>query len=266
MGDAALSLLIAALTATLLSSPPTLLLGERDSALAAAHGLSLEVADIILDANPGERAKAPDDEDSASSIALQRPLTNALTDAFIVKPAMLLQYGQIFKDDCAKKYSDTKLTQLAYDRAVSEKMAGLRKLNEYRAWIDPTGAQMGDWALTAAKQWAVDHFGNPPMEAFEKQCVKGDVQAAKRASLDKVGGALFLLIAAVIVTVLIAASPAASSSRSAASRGTPYAPNPPSSPVSCPERAAATCGTGRRPSYAPSASCSPPSSASPSSS
>ncbi|MEV6735307.1 hypothetical protein [Streptomyces sp. NPDC051364] len=202
-GDAALSLLIAGLTATLLSSPPQMLLGEQDGAVAVARGLSLEVADVILDANPGEREKDPDDEDSASGRALSRPLTDALTDAFIVKPAMLLQYGRVFKGDCAKKYSDTKLTQLAYDRAVTEQMERLKKFNSYRAWIDPTGAQITDWTMPIAKQWAIDHFGNPPMEAFEKQCVEGDAQAAKRASMDKVGGAIFLFVAALIVTVLI---------------------------------------------------------------
>ncbi|MGW2016859.1 proline-rich domain-containing protein [Streptomyces sp. NPDC001927] len=202
--DAALSLLIAGLTATLLSSPPQLLLGEQDSAIAAARGLALEVADIILDANPGEREKSSEDEDSASSRALSRPLTNALTDAFIVKPAMLLQYGRVFEGDCAKKYSDTKVSQLAYDRAMSQQTERLKKYNNYRSWIDPSGAMVTDWTLPIAKQWAVDHFGNPPMEAFEAECVQGDAQAAKRASMDKVGGAIFLLIAALIVTVLIA--------------------------------------------------------------
>ncbi|MFD9575338.1 hypothetical protein ACFWBI_36650 [Streptomyces sp. NPDC059982] len=203
-GDAALSILIAGLTATLLSSPPQLLLGEQDGAIAAARGLALEVADIILDASPGPKEKAPTDEDSASSRALSRPLTNALTDAFIVKPAMLLQYGRVFEGDCAKKYSDTKITQLAYDRAMNQQYELIKKFNSYRYYFDPTSAMVTDWTLPIAKQWALDHFGNPPMEQFEKACVKGDVQAAKRASMDKVGGAIFLLVAALIVTVLIA--------------------------------------------------------------
>ncbi|EFL19952.1 hypothetical protein [Streptomyces sp. C] len=203
-GDAALSILIAALTATLLSSPPQLLLGEKDGAIAAARGLALEVAEIILDANPGPKEKAPDEEDSVSSRALSRPLTDALTDAFIVKPAMLLQYGRVFEGDCAKKYSATKITQLAYDRAMNQQMERLKKYNSYRAWIDPAGAQITEWTLPLSKQWALDHFGNPPMERFEKECVKGDVQSAKWASMDKVGGAIFLLVAALIVSALIA--------------------------------------------------------------
>ncbi|WP_168714099.1 hypothetical protein [Streptomyces sp. A1136] len=203
VGDAALSILIAALTATLLSSPPQMLLGEQDGAIAAARGLALEVADIILDANPGEKEKLPDDEDSASSRALSRPLTNALTDSFIVKPAMLLQYGRVFEGDCAKKYSGTKISQLAFDRAVTQQTDRLKKLNSYRYYFDPSNAAIADWTMPLAKQWALDHFGNPPMDAFEKECVTGDVNAAKRASMDKVGGAIFLLVAALIVAVLI---------------------------------------------------------------
>ncbi|MEW1637463.1 hypothetical protein AB0469_25745 [Streptomyces sp. NPDC093801] len=204
VGDAALSILIAALTATLLSSPPQLLLGEKDGAIAAARGLALEVADIILDASPGPKEKAPDAESSASSRALSRPLTNALTDAFIVKPAMLLQYGQVFEGTCARKYSDTKITQLAYDRAMDQQYERLKRLNEFRSRFDRFGSTVTDWTMPIARQWAIDHFGNPPMQRFEKDCVKGDVQAAKRASMDKVGGALFLFVAALIVTVLIA--------------------------------------------------------------
>ncbi|MFJ3817753.1 hypothetical protein [Streptomyces sp. NPDC090056] len=214
-GDAALSLLIAALTATLLSSPPQVLLGEQDGAIAAARGLALEVADIILDADfrqtelevagPGQQESASEDDAPANTRTLSRPLTDALTDAFIVKPAMLLQYGQIFTGDCARQYSDTKIAQLAYERATNQQTERLKKFNSYRAWIDPTGAQISEWTLPLAKQWALDHFGNPPMERFEQNCVKGDVQAAKRASMDKVGGALFVLVAALIATALITA-------------------------------------------------------------
>ncbi|MBT2446031.1 hypothetical protein J7F03_02790 [Streptomyces sp. ISL-43] len=202
-GDAALSLLIAALTTTLLASPPQVLLGERDGAVAVVRGVALEVAAIILDASPTappSQNKAGDEADSAS---LARPLTDALTDAFIVKPAMLIQYGRVFKAECATKYSQTKLSQLAYDRAVTEQTNKLKKYNHLRSYIDPTGAAVTDWTTPIVQRWAVDHFGTSPMEEFEKDCVTGDAGAAKRASLDKVGGALFLLVAALIVTVLI---------------------------------------------------------------
>ncbi|MEU4498110.1 hypothetical protein AB0F96_32945 [Streptomyces sp. NPDC023998] len=211
-GDAALSLLLAALTATMLSSPPQVLLGEETGAIAITRGLALEVADVILDANPA----TPEDNDGvttpATSDTLSRPLTNALTDAFIVKPAMLLQYGRVFEGECATEYADTRLEQLAFDRAVHSRTNKIKKYSGYADYLSPS-AWMGlpgassaiNTGMDISTRWAIDHFGNPPMERFEDKCVPGDVDAAKKASLDKLGGGLFLLIAALIVTILIAA-------------------------------------------------------------
>lgn len=205
-GDAALSLLLAAITATLLASPPATLLGPEDSALAVTRGVALEVADIILDAKPNQSEEEREESarwTSADAESISKPLRIALTDAFVVKPAMLLQYGRIFDGDCATKYSATKLSQIAFDREVSQYTERLKKYNSYRAYFDPQGAAITDWTMPIAKQWAVDHFGNPPMEKFEKECVPGDAKAARRASMDKVGGAIFLLVAAFIVTILV---------------------------------------------------------------
>ncbi|MFC9608006.1 hypothetical protein ACFTTN_31740 [Streptomyces niveus] len=205
-GDAALSLLLAALATTMLVSTPQTLMGEEDGALAVTRGLALEVADVILDANPA----APDDDSDtgpATSATLSRPLTDALTDAFVVKPAMLLQYGRVFDGECAAKYSETKLTQLAWDRQAAARMAETNKLSSLADYIDPTGGAIGStisWQADMTQRWVMDRFGEPPMEAFEADCVPGDVVSAKKASMDKVGGALFLLVAAGIVTVLIA--------------------------------------------------------------
>ncbi|MFB8441247.1 hypothetical protein ACFC7A_19595 [Streptomyces niveus] len=208
-GDAALSLLLAALATTMLVSTPQTLMGEEDGALAVTRGLALEVADVILDANPA----APDtdtdtDTGTATSATLSRPLTDALTDAFVVKPAMLLQYGRVFDGECAAKYSEAKLTQLAWDRQAAARMAETNKLSSLADFIDPSGSGVIsstiNWQVDMTHRWVMDRFGNPPMEAFEADCVPGDIAAAKKASMDKVGGALFLLIAAGIVTVLIA--------------------------------------------------------------
>ncbi|MFF4449948.1 hypothetical protein [Streptomyces sp. NPDC001502] len=206
-GDAALSLLLAALTTTLLASPPDTLIGPEDSALAVTRGMALEVADIILDAKPH---KTEDDrrdaakEDSVSPTSLSRPFKNELTDAFVVKPAMLLQYGRVFKGDCAKKYADTKISQIAYDRQVAKFVDKLRKANQLQAAWNPFGAVMTEAVLWAkAEKLAAARLGISPVARFEKECVSGDAEAVKRATIDKVGGALFLLIAALIVTVLI---------------------------------------------------------------
>ncbi|MGP4003628.1 hypothetical protein [Streptomyces sp. 8N706] len=206
-GDAALSLVLAALTTTLLASPPQTLMGEEDGAIAMARGLSLEVADVILDANPAGTQADNGVTTEASSSSLERPLTDALTDAFVVKPAMLLQYGRVFEGKCAAEYSEAKISQLAFDRAVSARTETLKKAFTGMAdYIDPTGSvsTLHNTHVEMATQWVVEHFGPDPMGGFEKKCVPGDVTAAKQASLDKLGGGLFLLVAAVIVTVLIA--------------------------------------------------------------
>lgn len=197
-GDAALSLLLAALTSTLLASPPQALLNEQDGALAHVRGFALEVADVILDADP---TKVPEEGDAspAGSGDLSRPLTDALTDAFIVKPAMLLQYGRVFEGECAAAYSDMRLAQLAVNRQVT---ARTNKLKEY--WEDiPLVSGTLDMQADRATDWAIDHYGELPMDGFEKRCVPGDIDAVKQASLDKLGGALFLLVAAGIVSVLV---------------------------------------------------------------
>ncbi|HBF83815.1 MAG TPA: hypothetical protein DD420_28980, partial [Streptomyces sp.] len=209
-GDAALSLLLAALTATLLASPPQVLLGEDTGAIAIARGLALEVADVILDANPAAPQDDADATTPATGATLSRPLTDALTDAFIVKPAMLLQYGRTFEGECAAAYADTRLEQLAFDRAVHARAAKFKKYSGYADYLSPLSwaglpgaSSVLNTGLDISTRWGVDHFGNPPMERFEEKCVPGDAEAAKKASLDKLGGGFFLLIAAFIVMLLI---------------------------------------------------------------
>ncbi|MFE7111149.1 hypothetical protein ACFU98_32250 [Streptomyces sp. NPDC057575] len=211
-GDAALSVLLAALTTTLLASPPQALLGEQTGALAAARGLALEVADVILDANPNAPEKNDGVTTPATGTDLSRPLTNALTDAFIVKPAMLLQYGRVFEGECATEYANTRLAQLAFDRALHARADKVKKYTGYADFLGPLGwagipanSSMLNFQIDISTRWAADHFGNPPMERFEDKCVPGDASAAKKASLDKLGGAFFLLIAALVVAALITA-------------------------------------------------------------
>ncbi|MFF3113534.1 hypothetical protein ACFVSN_30615 [Kitasatospora sp. NPDC057904] len=206
-GDAAVSIVLAALTTTLLASPPQMLLGEDHGALAAARGLSLEIAGIVLQTDP----VAPRSEnDAATHFTLSRPLTNALVDAFVVKPAMLLQYGRVFDGACSEEYARARIAQLAWERGADQQADRIKKLATTVTGYLPGGAMLNasglvDQPMDMALQWAAHHYGVPPMEKFEKKCVPGDVTAAKQASLDKVGGGAFLLLAAAIVTVLICA-------------------------------------------------------------
>ncbi|MFE8978532.1 hypothetical protein ACFYM7_34695 [Streptomyces cyaneofuscatus] len=205
-GDAALSILLAALTTTLLASPPQALLGEESGAIAVTRGLALEVADVILDADPVLTGVDQEQTGAVTSASLARPLTDALTDAFIVRPSMLLQYGRVFDGACARKYAEMRVEQLVFDRKVQSRMDKLKKVTAYADYLSPIGAPVSSWydtTMDMSTRWAIDHFGDPPAERFEAACVPGDVAAAKRASLDKLGGGIFLLIAALIVALLI---------------------------------------------------------------
>ncbi|MEY9950384.1 hypothetical protein [Kitasatospora sp. GAS1066B] len=181
-------------------------MGTDHGAIAATRGLALEVADVILQVNPSAQNQVGADVTGAD---LARPLTDALTDSFIVQPAMLLQYGQVFDGHCAKAYTASRLSQLAYDQAVADQMAKLQKATDGIANALPLVGGLvssgNDAASSLISTWARDHFGDPPMSKFEKQCVTGDPATARKASLDKVGGAGFLLIAALIVAALITA-------------------------------------------------------------
>ncbi|MFF9750481.1 hypothetical protein [Streptomyces albidoflavus] len=206
IADAVVSLILAALTTTLLASPPQLLLGEETGAVAAARGLSLEIADVILDASPtAPWADGKDTTTEATSFTVARPLTDALTDAFIVKPAMLLTYGRVFDGECEQLYADYRLRQLVFDRQLAAQTARMKKTTHLADYVTPddTLSAVGDWHIDMATNLVSGLFGDTPMEDFEDQCIEGDVAAAKEASLDKLGGALFLFIAAGIVTALI---------------------------------------------------------------
>ncbi|MFI6658159.1 hypothetical protein ACIBL8_21850 [Streptomyces sp. NPDC050523] len=202
-GDAALSIVLAAVTTTLLSSAPQTLLGE-DGAIAVTRGFALQVADVILDADPTSPWANNDVNTPATSSTLTRPLTDALTDAFIVKPAMLLQYGQVFDGKCATEYTEKRVDQLAYDRKIDQ---FTKKVTDFNDQVDFTPSNVLTSGLSMnealAIKYVANHYGGVPMEKFEDDCVKGDVNTAKKASLDKLGGAFFLLIASIIVTVLI---------------------------------------------------------------
>ncbi|XIG72745.1 hypothetical protein C1N81_04345 (plasmid) [Streptomyces sp. SGAir0957] len=203
-GDAAVTIVLAGLTATVLASPPQTLLGTDEGAVAIARGLALQVSGAILDADPATTWQS--DGRAADEQQLSRPMTDALTDAFIVKPAMLLQYGRVFKGECAEKYGDTRLRQLAFDRRVQDYADRANKLRDIALPLSVAPTRwVADWGTDQAVKYGANRFGGPPMEAFEKDCVHGDVASAKKASLDKVGGAIFLLIATLIVTVLVSA-------------------------------------------------------------
>ncbi|MCZ4125439.1 hypothetical protein [Streptomyces sp. H39-S7] len=210
VGEAALTLVISALCATALISPPEQLMGgENGGILGAAQGFSLEVAGIIINSGhtTGTRSLVSTNDVSA----LARPISDSLVDALIVKPAELLQYGRTFDRDCSKAYAEAKIQQLAWDRQADSNIQwikdhdSLSRLTGAPSPLDPTGIQQWgtDQVVGIVGGWVKDHYGKPPMGAFEAKCVPGDVASAKKASVDKLAGALFVALASLIVTFFI---------------------------------------------------------------
>ncbi|WP_234432050.1 hypothetical protein [Streptomyces sp. NRRL S-241] len=188
--EIAVSLVVAALTTTVLVSPAQVLLGQHDQAqpqgstmLLSEEGLlgkskdfTLEVASIVLADDPAS-AKGSADPDNVS-----KPITNALVEAFIVKPNQLMVYGQTFDGQCDKAFRDFKLAEFN---------------------LDQLGLNYWD-AMQMDSIYDTNFIGQltENAEKFEAAC--GDVKPkAKRASADLAFSALFVAIAAVIVAILM---------------------------------------------------------------
>ncbi|MEU6346573.1 hypothetical protein ABZ883_37140 [Streptomyces sp. NPDC046977] len=186
--EAGTSLVVAALATTVLLAPAQVLLGTHDQPspggstmllsddglIGKAKDLSLEVGAVVLSQNPEGDAKPEN---------VSRPITDALVDAFIVKPTQLMLYGRTFKDPaCSKAFAEASLVKYNFDQM------GLDFFEASR--INPTGEATYAAQLTNAG------------EHFTKVCKvkEGD---AKKASADMAFSAAFVALAAIIVSVLM---------------------------------------------------------------
>jgi len=184
------SLVVAAVATTVLVSPAQVLLGQHDQPqpqgstmllsdeglLGKAKDFTLEVASIVLSEDP-EHAQGSSDPDNVA-----KPITDALVDAFIVKPNELMVYGSTFDGTCDKAFREFKLAEY--------------NLNEsgLNYWDAAMMDSMYDTNFIASL--------NKAQKKFESEC--GDQKPkAKRASADLAFSALFVAIAAVIVAVLM---------------------------------------------------------------
>ncbi|MFC7986515.1 hypothetical protein [Streptomyces sp. NPDC057336] len=184
------SLVVAALTTTVLVSPAQVLLGQHDQAqpqgstmLLSEEGLlgkskdfTLEVASIVLADDPASAQGSADPNNVA------KPITDALVEAFIVKPNQLMVYGQTFDGACDKAFREFKLAEFN---------------------LDQLGVNYWEAAMMDSV-YDTNFIGQltENSEKFEAAC--GDVKPkAKRASADLAFSALFVAIAAVIVAVLM---------------------------------------------------------------
>ncbi|KPH98735.1 hypothetical protein OV450_5606 [Actinobacteria bacterium OV450] len=118
LGEIGMTLFIAALAASAFIRPDYLL--GRDGPLDQTHQVAIEVSSITASSYFGSKASSDpcdmiagpaqricETSDEATS-AVTRPISDALTDALVVKPYMLLQYGRVLdpKDDVYRVHLD----------------------------------------------------------------------------------------------------------------------------------------------------------------
>ncbi|MFD5025035.1 hypothetical protein [Streptomyces sp. NPDC058373] len=209
--EAGAALLISALSITVLAAPPQMLLSEDQGAVGTARDLAVEVAALIVDTDSnlsstvssGEKGAAGWESREARQIS--RPITDALVDAFIVRPAMLLSYGQTFEGKCAEKFQESRVEQAVLLQWVDEHLdAGKNAVRENVPYIGDILGDLGE-AITHISDTVVKEKlqAQGPIAKFEDDCVKGNVAALKKASMDKVGGAFFMVVAALLACAFI---------------------------------------------------------------
>ncbi|KOV54732.1 membrane protein [Streptomyces sp. AS58] len=184
------SLVVAALSTTVLVSPAQVLLGQHDQPqpqgstmllsegglLGKSKDFTLEVASIVLADDPASAKGSADPNNVA------KPITDALVEAFIVKPNQLMVYGQTFDGQCDKAFREFKLAEFNLDQLGMNYWDAAMMDSIYDTNF------IGQLTENSAK--------------FEAACV--DVKPkAKRASADLAFSALFVAIAAVIVAILM---------------------------------------------------------------
>lgn len=211
-GELAASTVISALAITTFAAPPQMLLSADDGAVGEVRKLGLTVAALVLgeqeDVTEEDPAKFVEEQQDGVTAdtdpgveTLTRPISDALVDAFIVKPSMLLTYGQVFSGDCAQQYADSRIEQALFNSEIDKaKKDVLKKVDENTI---TGGLGLDNFVFNKAfdfvKEQVVD---TEPSEAFEEECVEGNAEQHKKASWDKVIGAGFVLLAALLVFVL----------------------------------------------------------------
>ncbi|MFB7865616.1 hypothetical protein [Streptomyces sp. NPDC056069] len=187
--EAGVSLVVAAIATTVLLSPAQVLLGTQDQPspggstmllsqeglLGKSKDLSLQISSLVLSEDPSRT--------QAQTATVSKPITDALVDAFIVKPTQLMLYGQVFDGKCAEAFAKAKLVEYNWQQK------GLNFWEATRA--NPGGASYSDQLLNAGDQ-------------FTKACQGQNTKIqAKKASADLTFSAAFVALAAIIVSVLV---------------------------------------------------------------
>ncbi|MFD7498892.1 hypothetical protein ACFV8T_42555 [Streptomyces sp. NPDC059832] len=220
-GEMVAALVVSALALGALASPPQLLLSTDTGVVGTVRALAVETAALVLDkeaidstrpTTESEWEKKPSGSTVGAQVrsspsALARPITDALVDAFVARPAMLLSYGRTFEGSCGKRFRDSRIQQAVFDQLIDSTMEkgksflkdlpfGIGLPDNVKNWmvdttIDVSSAQMLEQVHTAG-----------PIAAFEKACVT-NAGTLKKASMDKVGGAIFMLLAAFLTCAFV---------------------------------------------------------------
>ncbi|MZE76736.1 hypothetical protein [Streptomyces xinghaiensis] len=222
LGELVLTLLISALAASAFVRPDYLL--GQDGPISQTHRAALEVAQITVDSHdfagsaaacsPG-RGRDGDgcaDTDGSSS-TVSKPVQDALTNALVVKPYQLLQYGQTLNSegqaDRAAYEAHLKWVKGQYalepapgaeDRC--EEMVSGPAGDFCGSGADPLDDGLGG-GFRSPEQQQFDRF----VTDLEKAGKTGKAAAAYAAdpTWDRVGGAVLLLIAVVLVAAIVGA-------------------------------------------------------------
>lgn len=200
-GEVAASTVIGALAVSTFAAPPQMLLGQQDGAVGKARDLGIAVYAITTGHEDALSKSGEITEEKGRE--LTRDITNGLVEAFVVRPAFLLSYNQQLPNKkCMSLYSDSRVQTAFFNETVD----GVKKeINKAPSTFDIMPG-VGD-IKDAISDKAIDYVSNDvlglnPQDDFEEACVK-DAAAAKKASWDKVGGALFIFIAALMMMVLL---------------------------------------------------------------
>ncbi|OIV37009.1 hypothetical protein BIV57_13555 [Mangrovactinospora gilvigrisea] len=188
-GEMLVSATIAAVATTLLAAPiPTLVgTGHDDGALGRTRAAALQATSMVVNGR----------ETNTSDIA--KPLTNALTEVFVVRTSQWLGYETTFEGRCADQYSQLVIKQAAWERTATTIGDRLKSGNIIPGPIGWTVDKLNELSLSQARQIGAAQ----PSAAFESACVPGSAKDAHKANVDKVGAASFVLIALLVVGALI---------------------------------------------------------------
>jgi len=188
--ETGLSLLVAAVAATVLVSPAQWLLGSQgqpatgqstmllsnDGLLGQTRDVTLQISSMVLSEDPQSTSSDPAD--------VSTPIKNALVDSMIVKPTELMLYGRTFTGNCAKAFGHVMLVQYNFNQLG----------------LDPWTADMVPSSTGGSLMDQVQAAGND----FTKACkTGGSSPQAKKASADMAFSAAFVAVAAVIIAILI---------------------------------------------------------------